>query len=192
MLHWKYPEFIDPSTADNYMDLFRLRVDWVTFSPSPNSRLVQRWVPENCDDLINDIIFDLIKILKNVCHVKECSGVFMNNYINGEDYCPYHKDQYNCDVYTLSLGSSRDLLIKRDGAGQRAERFSLDSGDLYYMSEKLNEDYKHSIPKRKNIKGPRISLVFFCHTDKDFHPPVCDCWNCQEERKEISEDYNGN
>lgn len=188
MLNWKYPEFIDASTADNYMDLFRLRVCWVTFNPSPNSRLVQKWEPENCDEIINDILFSIIKRLKDECHVTECTGVFMNNYINGQDYCPYHKDQYDKDVYTISLGSSRDLLIKKDGPGQRAERTTLESGDLYYMSEELNKDYKHSIPKRKNIKGSRISLVFFCITDNDCHPPVCDCWNCEEERKEISEE----
>jgi len=188
MLHWKMSDFLDESTSDNYLDLFRFCVEWVTWQASPNSRLVKKWVPSETSEIINDILFGLIDRLKKDCHVLECSGVFMNNYINGEDYCPYHKDQYDADVYTISLGSKRELLIKKDGKGEKAEKISLESGDLYYMSEELNKCYKHSIPKRKKIKGPRISLVFFCKTDKTLHEPICDCWNCEQEKREIKEE----
>lgn len=185
MLHWKFPKFIDESVSDQYLDIFTLKVRWVTFSPSPSSRLVHIWDSFSEDEMINDIIFNIIRKLKDDCNVTECQGVFMNNYINGEDYCPYHKDRYESDVYTVSLGSSRDLLIKEDGSKSPAEKISLDSGDLYFMSKELNDSHKHSVPVRKNVKRPRISLVFFCVTDNSVHPPVCRCWNCEEERKEL-------
>ena len=136
MLHWKYTEFLDSSIADNYLKIFRSDVGWATFAPSPNSRLVQIWSPERNSKNVNDIIQSLIQRLKDLCHVTECQGVFMNNYNNGNDHCPHHKDQYNCDVYTISLGTSRDLLIKRGGVEQQSEKITLNSGDLYYLSKR--------------------------------------------------------
>ena len=67
---------------------------------------------------------------------------------------------YDTDVYTISLGSSRDLLIKQDGKGTKSEKIKLDSGDLYFMDERLHRNHTHSIPKRAN-SGRRISVVFF-------------------------------
>ena len=95
---------------------------------------------------------------------------------------------YITDIYTISLGTSRDMLIKKKETGQRSDKISLESGDLYYMSEEMNKHYKHCIPKRKNIKDTTISLVFFCTAsdDETLHPPICDCWNCEEERVENS------
>ena len=111
-------QFIDSNTADNYFQLLANNISWKKFQPSPNSRLVYSWDPEAESGLINDIIFQLVQLLQNKKSVQVC-GVFINYYKNGNDYCPYHKDSYGTDVYTISLGETRDLLIKPDGMCKR-------------------------------------------------------------------------
>ena len=41
-------------------------------------------------------------------HSVHVNGVFINLY---SDFCPYHKDLYNKDVY---IGETRDLLVKSE------------------------------------------------------------------------------
>lgn len=184
MTHYHIPGFIEQEQAEVIFHLFKYRVEWVTFAPSPNSRLVQGWDPKTFDPLVNQAILEMIEMLKKRCGVTECTSVFMNNYINGNDYCPYHRDLYETDVYTISLGSSRDFLIKKDEKGTKAIKYTLNPGDLYFMEKELNIDHKHSIPKRKNAEGMRISVVFFCKTSETFHYPNCDCSLCKEIRFE--------
>jgi hypothetical protein len=50
--------------------------------------------------------------------------VFINLYRDGSDFCPYHKDLYNKDVY---IGETRDLLVKSDQKGTRAIKYKLES-----------------------------------------------------------------
>jgi hypothetical protein len=78
--------------------------------------------------------------------------VFINLYRDGSDFCPYNKDVY--------IGETRDLLVNSDQKGTRAIKYKLESGDLYYMVERLHHKHKHSVPKRTK-GGIRISVVFF-------------------------------
>jgi hypothetical protein len=185
-MYWKHSEFLDHSTADEYLDIFKYHVEWINDDPISNCRFVHKWTPSLSSNIIDKIINNLIDKLKDECHITNCYCVIFNNYFNGNDYCPYYKNICETDVYTVSLGTSRDMLIKKNERGQRSDKILLESGDLYYMSEEMNKHYKHSIPKRKNVKDTRISIVFFCNTSEDetLHPPICDCWNCEEERKE--------
>lgn len=43
----------------------------------------------------------------------------------------------------------------------RTVKLTLSSGDLYYMARDVHNNYRHSIPKRKNKNGTRISIMFF-------------------------------
>lgn len=88
-------------------------------------------------------------------------GIFFNLYQNGSDHCPYHRDQYGTDVYTLSLGAQRGFLLKPDDKTQKTISDTLKSGDLYFMDEQIHKTHKHSIPKRVGVNDPRISIVFF-------------------------------
>lgn len=155
-LHFKRDSFLDEKESQEYFDILRATVDWQVFQPSPNSRKVFRYSPPTDFDPIIDKLIAKIE----TDYKTNVIGVFMNLYENGGDYCPYHKDMYGADVYTISLGSPRDLLIKQDGRGTRAEKIPLSSGDLYYMAVALHHNHRHSIPKRKNA-GTRISVVFF-------------------------------
>ncbi len=148
-------QFIPTDTADQFMRILKDDVSWVRFGPSPKSRKVAHWSGET-SSVAGAIIQSLVKDLG----VPVC-GVFLNLYEDGQDFCPFHKDLYGMDVYTLSLGASRRFLLKPDGKGTVSTRVSLESGDLYYMAEALHQNHKHAIPKNKTVHDSRISVVFF-------------------------------
>jgi len=157
-LHFKRENYLDGKESKEYLSILQAVVPWEPFLLSPNSRKVYRYAPPTTfDPLITPLIHKIETDFKTTVR-----GIFMNIYENGSDYCSYHKDRYNTDVYTISLGETRDLLIKPDVKGTRAEKITLQSGDLYFMDERLHRTHVHSIPKRKNVNGVRISIVFFC------------------------------
>jgi alkylated DNA repair dioxygenase AlkB len=90
---------------------------------------------------------------------RKIMGVFCNHYRDGSDYTPPHQDSYGFDVFTLSLGGSRDCHFHPLSGGP-ADKYTLMNGDLLFFNLAANEVYKHSIPKRASAE-PRISLVFF-------------------------------
>lgn len=154
-----YPSFIEEKTAENFLEVLRDNVKWYNFALSPKSRKVSHWDPCESNKLVNNIIFSVIEKILIEKNVKEIQSVFLNMYIDGKDYCSYHRDLYGTNVYTLSLGSSRDLLVKKDG--EKAIKYTLNNGDLYYMALELQKEHKHSIPKRLKVDSTRISIVFF-------------------------------
>ena len=153
-----FKSFIPEDTANEYLSIIEEGTAWYRFRPSPNSRLVSRWKPG--DTLVDSIIQALTVKLQEEFNVK-VGSIFLNFYMNGGDYCPYHKDRYGADVYTLTLGEKRDFLLKADRKGSRVSKISLGSGDLYVMGKALQLTHKHSVPKRMGANGKRISIVFF-------------------------------
>ena len=133
---------------------------WLPFAPAPNSRPVHSWKPDTDNPITNSIIEFVIDKLRREHNVLTCDSVFMNLYRDGEDYCPYHSDAYGLDTYTLSLGATRDFLLKPKASGTHSETFRLRNGDLYYMAKGLHETHKHSVPKRTALKEARISILF--------------------------------
>ena len=153
---FKQNNFLSPEESSEYFDIMRATVPWGIFPYAPNSRRVFKYrPPTDFDPIIGNLKEKIEQEFKT-----NVIGIFMNLYNDGSDYCPYHRDVYGTDVYTISLGSPRDLLIKQDGKGTRAKKIKLNPGDLYFMAEKLHAEHRHSIPKRANA-GPRISIVFF-------------------------------
>lgn len=158
MMMFKHtPKFLNTTEAETGLEVLQACIPWEQFPIAPNSRRVYRWRPGTCD--ADGLLLQLQYRLEATEGV-HVHGIFLNLYENGNDYCPYHKDQYGTDVYTISLGASRDLLIKPDHLGQTI-KITLNSGDLYYMPKSLHIGHKHSIPKRTGVFKPRISIVFF-------------------------------
>ena len=155
-------KFIPTELSSRMLLLLRDDMIWTPYVMSPKSRLCATWkihhtnhTQKEIDILLEGLLVQIQQTFKTIIR-----GVFLNWYKDGSDYCPYHSDNYNSDVYTISLGQSRDLLIKRNGPG-KAEKFTLNSGDLYYMSNAIQLTHKHSIPSRKKVTNERISIVFF-------------------------------
>jgi len=87
------------------------------------------------------------------------SGIWGNYYRNGNDYTPYHRDNYNCDVYCYSFGETRRVLFKHNKTGKITE-LVVKSGDMYMFDPVVDREYTHSVPKQSG-SGARISILFF-------------------------------
>lgn len=156
-----YQKFITADRAATILKLLQDNISWSTFGPSPKSRKVSRWTPgtPGTETVSDQVLLELKHELESRMNTK-VQGIFLNLYQDGMDHCPYHRDSYGTDVYTLSLGDKRDLLVKSDQGGA-SDKYILESGDLYFMAVKLHDGHRHSIPVRKGRKDPRISVVFF-------------------------------
>ena len=91
---------------------------------------------------------------------RSVEGVFLNYYENGNDYAPYHADKYNCDTCLISLGETRILRYKHNTTGENTD-YNLANGDLLFIPDEINNNYKHSLLKRTKITGSRISILLF-------------------------------
>lgn len=95
--------------------------------------------------------------------------VLINRYKDGDDYVGYHRDdEQDLDKYSsivgVSFGAERDILFKSTknitGSFKDPIKLKLEHGSYFIMKFPTNNNYKHSIPKRKLISKPRISLTF--------------------------------
>lgn len=89
------------------------------------------------------------------------AGIFGNNYRNGDDYLPMHKDQYgNLHVISLSFGAKRRFKFWNATDGNEIS-YDLEHGDIIFFGNEMHTKYKHGISKEKNVKTQRINLTFF-------------------------------
>lgn len=152
-------KLLDSEFANYTMSVLVNGLNWTTFALAPKSRLVCGPIHFGSTRSEADLVLlQLIEMLQIQCH-RKVVGIFVNYYRDGKDYCPYHRDTYGLDTYTLSLGASRDFLLKPDNGGATI-KVKLDPGDLYYMPNSVHLTHKHSIPKRAGA-GPRVSILFF-------------------------------
>lgn len=155
-------KFINKEDALTYYSLLKDNISWKVWPFSPNSRTVYHFqIGEN--KIVDDILLNLKSQIEKHFSIN-IIGIFCNYYKDGNNFCPYHKDSYGTNVYTLTLceeGGEREILIKSDIKGSKATSYKIENGDLYVLTESLNSTHKHSIPKRKNITKGRISIVFF-------------------------------
>lgn len=62
-------------------------------------------------------------------------------------------------IASLSIGTSRIMLFKHKKT-KKISKLSLENGSLLLMKGNTQEEWLHSIPKRKNILNSRINLTF--------------------------------
>lgn len=114
------------------------------------------------DEIIMTIVTQAVAAVassRNLSSI-EFSGVFFNYYRDGNDETPFHKDTYGSTVITVSLGATRDFIMRPDDGGLD-EVYSLDHGDVFVFDPSDNTAYKHAIPKSRAPSGARVSVVIF-------------------------------
>lgn len=130
--------------------------------PFTSKRLAYRMEPEVFSDQVIQTI--LISSIKAVSDLRgkplNIQGVFFNYYRNGNDETPYHRDSYGTTVVTVSFGVTRDFLMKPDSGP--TQKYILEHGDIFVFDKDDNSKYRHSLPVRKRVTEPRISVVIFC------------------------------
>lgn len=154
-----FPELLEAEHAQEVFELLKENTSWQVWIPSPKSRKIAMY--DDSIDVLPTCILDIIEVIELSLNTKLRKQCFMNFYMNGDNYCPYHADAYGMDTYTLSLGGTRDFLMKSNQPGTKADKYTLRSGDLYFMSKSIHLTHKHSVPKRKNQIEQRISILFF-------------------------------
>ncbi len=93
------------------------------------------------------------------------NSVLVNGYRHGADYMGYHRDNEmelgpNPHVASLSLGATRDFLLRRLAPPKDRHVLSLQSGDLLWMQAPCQHAFEHALPKRLRVKTFRINLTF--------------------------------
>lgn len=95
----------------------------------------------------------------------EFNSVLLNWYRDGDDYLNWHADDekelgVNPVIASVNFGETRDFLLRRNDDASKKLIIPLKHGTLLLMSGELQHYWKHSVPKRKGVKGSRFNLTF--------------------------------
>ena len=110
---------------------------------------------------VSPLLDVLLCSLKSAFGIERIKGAFCNLYRTGEDYTPYHKDEYGADVMSISLGATRRFIFKEPKKGGRKLTYNLNHGDILMFDEPVNERYQHSVPRMPSVKVARINITVF-------------------------------
>ena len=93
------------------------------------------------------------------------NSVLLNWYRDGSDSLSWHADDEKelgpqPTIASASFGSTREFVFKPKNAANRRLKLRLASGSLVIMSGKTQENWVHSVPKRKSARGSRFNLTF--------------------------------
>jgi len=109
----------------------------------------------------------LLKIKSDIEHLtdKQFNFCLVNYYADGDHYIGYHKDDERDLgpapwIVSLSFGATRKFYFKSDNKSLPVVKTSLNHGCLCIMIHPTNKKWKHSVPKEKHVKYPRINLTF--------------------------------
>ena len=90
--------------------------------------------------------------------------ILMNKYKDGDDCIGFHRDRETgwaegSGFATLSFGAVRDFQVRHEATGETRSILHRD-GHALYLPAPMNQECLHGVPKRKKVKGCRISLTF--------------------------------
>ena len=96
------------------------------------------------------------------------NSVLINYYRNGQDSMGWHADNevelgQDPKIASVSLGVARRFSLKLNSnleAHKRDYHLDLGHGSLLFMGAGTQPNYKHQVPKRQRLNGPRINLTF--------------------------------
>lgn len=167
------PGLIDQTTASAWFDSFHRDIAWGTGSRRMYDREVE--VPRLRASYrvgLSPLPALLARVLDLVRSEAGApfNGIGLNLYRDRHDSVAPHNDRLTelvagQPIALLSLGASRQMIIRRKQAPHRTLKLDLHAGDLLLMSWTTQLHYDHSIPKQTVEVAPRISLAFRVHRD---------------------------
>lgn len=94
----------------------------------------------------------------------ELNNCLINYYETGKAKMGYHSDQIdhlaaNTGIAIVSLGETRTLRFRNIHDPLIVENYELQSGSLIYMTQEVQTEWQHAIPKSGTENG-RISMTF--------------------------------
>lgn len=93
------------------------------------------------------------------------NSVLANLYRDGQDCMHWHADDEAelgdtpC-IASISLGATRDFLLRPRGRQRGSIKVTLGHGDLLVMRGTMQRYWQHSLPRRRGVTSPRINLTF--------------------------------
>ncbi|UII19881.1 alpha-ketoglutarate-dependent dioxygenase AlkB [Fulvivirga ligni] len=111
--------------------------------------------PEPLKSIINGI---------NDTHNFEPNNCLINYYLDGTSKMGFHSDQTDIlemgtGVAIISIGAVRTLRFRNIADQAIIHDFDLQSGSLIYMTNEVQNEWQHAIPKSDTQEG-RMSLTF--------------------------------
>tara|TARA_Y100000389_G_C17465374_1_gene525007 strand:+ start:2727 stop:3287 length:561 start_codon:yes stop_codon:yes gene_type:complete len=97
------------------------------------------------------------------------NSLLVNWYRDGNDYIGHHSDNEKqlCEttpVITISFGAERDFVLKNK-LTKKTMTTTLKNNSVFVMGGTCQKTHTHSIPKRKRVTSPRISVTLRQFTD---------------------------
>lgn len=93
------------------------------------------------------------------------NSVLLNWYRDGSDSLNWHADDEKelgsePTIASVSFGAPRDFLFRSKDSNKTDVSLTLENGSLVVMKGKTQQNWVHSIPKRKGVRGSRFNLTF--------------------------------
>ena len=174
------PNFLSEAESTAYFQLLFNSIPWrqesvVVFGKShPQPRLVSWHGEPGLDYQYSGLKLSPQSMGENLRKLKKkiedywsirCNSVLLNLYRDGEDCNGWHRDNEpelgsNPNIASLSLGETRDFLVKHRFQKDRRLKLSLQAGSCLLMSGEMQSYWLHSLPRRKKVNSPRINLTF--------------------------------
>ena len=94
----------------------------------------------------------------------EPNNCLINYYLDGKSKMGFHSDQTDIlfdgtGVAIVSIGETRTLRFRNIRNREQMRDYDLPSGSLIYMTNEVQDEWQHAIPKSDTEKG-RMSLTF--------------------------------
>ena len=106
------------------------------------------------------ILTDIIEYF-NKKYNRNYNMVLVNWYRDGRDNIGFHSDNEkqikpNTEIVTISIGEPRDFVIKNKDI---KKTYQMTDNTYLTMGGKFQKELKHSVPPRRAIRHPRISIT---------------------------------
>ncbi len=155
------------SNSNQLFDYLSTNVDWderMTARKTASFGVAYNYSQISYPD--QEFIPELKTMIKNI---EEKLGFTPNNcllnyYLDGKSSMGFHSDQTdilhkNTGVVIISLGEMRTLRFRKINTKEVTKDYPLTSGSLFYMTDAVQKEWQHAIPKTNTDLG-RISLTF--------------------------------
>jgi alkylated DNA repair dioxygenase AlkB len=161
------PHFLDSEFAVRAFDALLRDVPW----HSERRRMYLRDVltprllaSYALDEPLPDVIAELVPRVAAAAGTR-FTHVGLNQYRDERDSVAQHNDHLHelspgQPIALVSLGATREMLIRAKPPRRGVLRLDLEAGSLLTMSYATQLHYDHGIPKQRTPMGPRISLAF--------------------------------
>lgn len=105
----------------------------------------------------------IIELIDNTLNFKP-NNCLINYYLDGKSKMGFHSDQTdilfeNTGVGIVSIGETRTLRFRNIENREIIKDFELPSGSFIYMTNEIQDEWQHAIPKSDTENG-RMSLTF--------------------------------